>query len=330
MNYIGKIFIFFLLLNTHISKAEDTAYEEVNFDLSMGIKNSAQYNLMLRDQNSNQILDFYRQIYNQQLPSKKPYLAQNKIPKVIHQIWIGSDKVPESYLTNQSACKNLHPSWQYKLWTDTEIKKHDYDKHKLYDAFKGNILAQKEIIQYQILRDFGGVVIDVDFICLKKLDELHHKYDFYTALQPPSNKINYPVFTSSVIASKKNNPIFNEALELAEKKYSAKYKKVSNYFKKIIYRFNSYLTNSDKKPQESKINHLEIITASLGEVYRDNYNFDHDTIIFPSSYFSPYYPSQSAHYGIIDKIKLKLGIITEQQVFASRKPETIAVQLHQN
>lgn len=308
--------------------ASSTIYEEVDFDVSMGKKNLAQYNLMLRDEESKVILDFYRKAYYEQLPSKKVASKEHKIPKIIHQIWVSDRPMPMDAVTNKQSCRNIHKNWQYKLWTDKELKEAGYDKHPLYKAFQGNRIMQKEIVELQILRDHGGVVLDLDFICLQPLDELHHKYSFYSGLKPPSHSMKRPVLTASVIGSEKNNPILDKTLQIASEKIKAFDEQNNSYLKRSFRKISNYFSEA-KKPVRIISDHEPIISAALGDVYMKDYDQNKNAIVFPCTYFSPLFPNQSKNYEVLDKIKLKMGVMTEQQVFSSKKPETIAVQYHQ-
>ncbi|MEQ9116241.1 MAG: glycosyltransferase [Rickettsiales bacterium] len=325
-----KLIKFFLLslLSIEVANAS-TAYEEVDFDVSMGKKNLAQYNLMLRNEESKKILDFYRAAYYEQLPSKKQPSKEEKIPKIIHQIWISDKKVPEDVIQNEQSCRNMHPDWKYELWDDAAIKKAGYDKHPLFKMFKGNTLAQKEVVQYQILRDHGGVILDMDFICLQPLNELHHKYDFYTGLKPPSNTVKHPVITASVMGAAKGYPLLGEVLEMSTKKAKTYNEKNNSYIKRKYRKLMNYFSK-EKQPVRINSEYEEIISASLGEAYAKNYRADSNAIVFPCTYFSPLFPDQSKSYDVLDKMKLKMGVMTEQQVFSSKKPESIAVHYHQN
>ena len=60
-----------------------------------------------------------------------------RIPKIIHQIWLGSP-FPEKYKVLQQSWKKYHPDWTYILWTEKEIKdfgltnRERFDKAKIY------------------------------------------------------------------------------------------------------------------------------------------------------------------------------------------------------
>ena len=39
-----------------------------------------------------------------------------KIPKIIHQIWIGPKPLPNQYKEFSQKMIEMHPDWEYHLW----------------------------------------------------------------------------------------------------------------------------------------------------------------------------------------------------------------------
>ncbi len=135
------------------------------------------------------------------------YDQQSRIPKIIHQIWIGSP-LPKKYYRWQKSWQEHHPDWEYKLWTDKDIdefgltNKHWYDKTPNY--------AQKaDIARYENLYRMGGVYVDTDFECLQPLDVFHHTCDFYTGI---AQWHQFKLF-NGLIGSASGNPILKECIE---------------------------------------------------------------------------------------------------------------------
>ena len=103
------------------------------------------------------------------------------IPKIIHQIWLGPRTRPQFWMdTWKIDYLNNYPDWEYRLWTEKEVKeltlvnKKFYNRlaknNKRYDKFAG----MADILRYEILYQFGGVFIDADSIWMnnKNLDDL--------------------------------------------------------------------------------------------------------------------------------------------------------------
>jgi inositol phosphorylceramide mannosyltransferase catalytic subunit len=98
------------------------------------------------------------------------------IPKIIHQVWVGSDP-PEHLQEYMETWRAIHPDWDYMLWTDDEVCNVNWRFQAWHDRaeevagkFAGQFRA--DLLRYEILLDVGGVYVDVDFECLKPLDAI--------------------------------------------------------------------------------------------------------------------------------------------------------------
>lgn len=129
------------------------------------------------------MLDFYRQLYNTNSPINLCGISgELRIPKVIHQIWIGGP-VPDVFTHYIQTWKDMHPDWEYKLWTDENIHTVNLYNQKFYDE-TDSPGVKSDLLKWELVYQFGGVYVDMDFECLRSLDIFHHTYDFYTGLQP--------------------------------------------------------------------------------------------------------------------------------------------------
>lgn len=98
----------------------------------------------------------------------------NLIPKVIHQTWKKS-VLPEPFDSFANTWQELHPSWDYILWTDEMnrdfIKKHFPNFLPKYDKYPSNI-QRVDAFRYLLLCKIGGVYIDIDIKCLKNIEPI--------------------------------------------------------------------------------------------------------------------------------------------------------------
>lgn len=93
-----------------------------------------------------------------------------KIPKKIHQIWLGGS-LPEKYKRFTESWKTFHPTWEYRLWTDEDAESFGMERINAYHS-SNNLGTRSDIFSYEILRRHGGLYIDTDFECLKRFDDL--------------------------------------------------------------------------------------------------------------------------------------------------------------
>ncbi len=114
------------------------------------------------------------------------------IPKKIHQIWIGPDELPQKYVDMTNNMRDMHPDWEYKLWTHEEIFNDRYADDEYLQAyikepetFKWAFITDR--IKLLLLRDFGGVYADVDAKYVKSfdlvMDKLEEKHTFFAGLK---------------------------------------------------------------------------------------------------------------------------------------------------
>ncbi len=148
-----------------------------------------------------------KELYDTCVINNVEYEPQPRIPKIIHQIWVGSP-LPKKYYRWQKSWQEYHPDWEYKLWTDKDIEefglvnKHWYDKTPNY--------AQKvDVARYEILYRLGGVYVDTDFECLQPLDVFHHTCDFYVGIM----QWHRFRLLNALIGSAPGNPILKECIE---------------------------------------------------------------------------------------------------------------------
>jgi inositol phosphorylceramide mannosyltransferase catalytic subunit len=136
-----------------------------------------------------QVMKTFRMLYERANRQCATYSPTAKIPRIIHQIWLGSP-FPEKYRAWQRSWKQYHPEWEYRLWTDAEIE----PLAQIPGFFVGNTYQyyqeatnygeRSDILRLLLLYYYGGLYVDTDFEALRSCEILHHYYDFYTGMQP--------------------------------------------------------------------------------------------------------------------------------------------------
>jgi len=104
----------------------------------------------------------------------------NKIPKVIHQIWVGNKPIPKIYQKFMKSWKKNHPDWEYRLWTDKDVDLFPWINRDLFDAVD-NPGMKSDIWRYEIIYRFGGVYVDCDMESRRPLDPMHSRMEFYAS-----------------------------------------------------------------------------------------------------------------------------------------------------
>lgn len=114
------------------------------------------------------------------------------IPKIIHQTYINAS-IPEKWQEGQQACIDLHPDYEYmvssscsscwnmkidhlsQLWTDAKSREF-IDTHfnwflQTFDSYPHPI-QRADAIRYFVLLHYGGIYLDLDDGCSRRLDPL--------------------------------------------------------------------------------------------------------------------------------------------------------------
>lgn len=156
------------------------AYHEPGFGVSFheGMSNFEWYRALWTKTDPGWKLAY--DLYTHYIITDLQYQKDPRIPKIIHQIWIGS-QLPEKYIPLILSWQKHHPDWVYILWTDDDIAQLNLVNQDQYDA-STNYGQKADIARYEILYRFGGVYIDIDFECLRPLDVFHHCCDYYTGI----------------------------------------------------------------------------------------------------------------------------------------------------
>jgi mannosyltransferase OCH1-like enzyme len=126
-----------------------------------------------------------------------------RIPKIIHQIWLGG-KLPDIYKNIQNSWKLFHPNWEYVLWTDSDVSKMSLVNEDAFSKTE-NPGAKSDILRYEILLKYGGLYVDTDFECLRSFDLLHRICDFYTGI-PHGKEI---LLNNALIAATPGHPVMD-------------------------------------------------------------------------------------------------------------------------
>ena len=150
---------------------------------------------------------------------KSEIIQSNKIPKHIHQIWIGEKEQPHIYIdTWKNDYISQNEDWKYTLWNEELIDKLFQDNiennlvnimYKLYNI-EETMNGKSNIARYLILYYNGGIYIDADSVwvnnkSLNPLIEESMDTGFFCALEQD----NCPYIASGVVGSKsKHNNLF--------------------------------------------------------------------------------------------------------------------------
>ena len=131
------------------------------------------------------------------------------IPKIVHFIWLGC-KLPEKYEGILQGWKDNNPEFEVWLWDDEKVETFlpQMINRELYE--KTDSFGHKsDMLRYEILKRYGGLYVDVDFLCNGNFSHAHDKYCFYAGICLES-----PVqLNNGIMASMPNHPILDICID---------------------------------------------------------------------------------------------------------------------
>lgn len=144
-----------------------------------------------------------------------------RIPRIFHQIWIGSKTPSDFGILPQSWLKH-NPDWNYRFWSDDPARNlvalHAKWFLKTYDAWPLAI-QRADSARYVLMLAHGGVYADLDLECLRPLDDLLCDQQIVLGLEPPENALRQRGWSvcNAFLASPPGDPFWLHVLELMAK-----------------------------------------------------------------------------------------------------------------
>lgn len=160
-------------------------------------------------------------LYNNKYMFKNPVI-NSKIPKIIHQIWIGPRLVPMEWISTwKKFCKKYN--WTHYLWTNKEVESFKLINKKHFDNAK-SWQQKSDILRYEILYKYGGIYLDADMIWLNLNLEKYLPLDTanFIGVQEPYSSfystIGQPYLANGFICCTKNHIIMKKCITLLPKR----------------------------------------------------------------------------------------------------------------
>jgi hypothetical protein len=110
---------------------------------------------------------------------------EESIPSFIHFIWLGDTPLPLSNGAGEIECINSwrrhHPKWVIQVWRDDDVEQHQwYNAAALKHALRTkNYGMASDILRLELLWEYGGLYVDIDYLCVDSIQDLHSRFDFY-------------------------------------------------------------------------------------------------------------------------------------------------------
>lgn len=132
-----------------------------------------------------------------------------KIPKIMHQIWIGPKPAPTKFM---DTWKNKHPDFEYIRWNEDELTKRNF-QYECLDAINKmtEINGKADIIRWEILYQYGGIFLDADSICIEPFDETFLSKNGFAGFENEMARKN--LVATGTMGFPKHHPICRAAID---------------------------------------------------------------------------------------------------------------------
>lgn len=136
------------------------------------------------------------------------------IPKIIHYIWLGGDRIPSEINDCIESWKSFMPDYQIMYWDGSIAEKMNIpfvNEAILY----GKWAFASDVIRLWVMYQYGGIYLDTDVKVLKSFDPLLDNYAFIGregCLQIHGQSTTYHL-TSFCFGAEKNNSYIKRCLD---------------------------------------------------------------------------------------------------------------------
>jgi len=92
-----------------------------------------------------------------------------RIPKILHQIWLGPNPMPSEFIEWRNKWQTLHPDWTYMFHTDDILKEIPMYLQEYIDTCS-HYSSKSNILRLYVVFKYGGVYCDTDFEWNQNID----------------------------------------------------------------------------------------------------------------------------------------------------------------
>jgi hypothetical protein len=133
-------------------------------------------------------------------------VEEQSIPRVIHCIWLGSETIPEIFWPCVESWVRHHPDWKVQLWRDDTLPplscQAEFERAK-------NFKAKYDIVRLELLRQLGGVIIDMDMEAIRPIDPLLEEVVAFAGQRGRDRKR----IGTQVLGAVPHHPFFEQVVE---------------------------------------------------------------------------------------------------------------------
>lgn len=122
------------------------------------------------------------------LQPSPPALGEQRIPRILHRVWLGDAPVPVEHERYWEAFAALNPGWELRTWRDEALEL--FGIGELLRRRARSLAELANLTRYEVLRRHGGVYVDTDVEPLRPLDEILGGIEAFAGLELPGRVCN--------------------------------------------------------------------------------------------------------------------------------------------
>lgn len=228
----NKFLLLFLFLLCGCQAKKDPPISQADFESLMGKGLPAWEYVITSEDFEN--LRFFKTIYEKNIPLLSESGQTQKIPKILHFIWVGPENFPRESIANVRSWVKRHPGWTIYFWTDLKraVPYSKMERKFIHELPAGrltslvdkteNYAEKADLLRYEILLNYGGIYIDHDVKCFKSFDEITKAFDLFCGLEVPfQTPLDSSVFpTNNLIGAKPQHPVLFSCIDKICKRWN--------------------------------------------------------------------------------------------------------------
>ena len=130
----------------------------------------------------------------------------------IHQIWVGTARIPIHIKDYMDKVKEYHKDFNYYLWDNDNLPELPENLKKIYDSYKEPAI-KADLIRLYVVHKFGGIYLDADF---KTIDGFHSSiipYKEYDGFIVYNDSYKMSALANSIFGFNKNNELLKHMID---------------------------------------------------------------------------------------------------------------------
>ena len=130
----------------------------------------------------------------------------------IHQIWVGTTRIPSHITHYMNEVKERHSDFNYYLWDDSNLPELPEHLKKIYDSYKEPAI-KADLLRMYVVHKFGGIYLDADFKTIEGFHSSiipHKEYDGFIVY---NDSYKMSALANSMFGFNKNNPLLGYMID---------------------------------------------------------------------------------------------------------------------